>query len=71
MCFKMKMPQIQMPSVTTTARELVPQIESKEPESPIFGDGVLLTTAKKKGTASLKIDLKPNTNNKYYSTFNY
>lgn len=55
MCWKMKMPT--MPSVTTTARDLVPQTESKEPNSPIFGDGSsFLDIVKKRGTQSLKID---------------
>lgn len=57
MCWKMKMPE--MPKVETTARDLVPQTESKAPDSPVFGDGSsFLDSAKKRGIQSLKIDRK-------------
>ncbi len=58
MCWKVSMPSI--PKVETTARELVPQTESKAPDSPVFGDneGSFLDIAKKRGTQALKIDTK-------------
>lgn len=57
MCWKMSMPK--MPTITTTARELVPQTESKEPNSPVFGDSdSFIDIAKRRGTQSLKIDSK-------------
>ena len=54
MCWKMKMPE--MPKVETSARDLVPQTESKAPDSPQFGDTSFLDSARKRGTQALKID---------------
>lgn len=50
MCWKMS-----MPSVSTTARDLVPSTESKTPDSPVFGDNTEDTT-RKKGMQALKIN---------------
>lgn len=61
MCF-MKMPNVAMPQVTTTARDLVPESTNKEPEAPIYGsdeDNIYGTSAKRKGISSLQI--KPQT----------
>ena len=56
MCF-MKMPNVSMPTVTTTARDLVPERTNTEPEAPIYGgsDETYATSAKKKGISSLQI----------------
>jgi len=56
MCFKLSVPQVQIPKVTTTARDLLPQAESKEPDSPLFGSAVdFLGIAHKKGKQALTI----------------
>lgn len=72
MCWKVSMPSI--PKVETTARELVPQTESKAPDSPIFGDSndSFLNIVKKRGTQALKIDAR-NTDKQSsgYSPINY
>lgn len=72
MCFKMKMPQVKMPTVTTTARDLLPQAESKEPESPLFGDEEdtnFTDIAKRKGISALKIT--PTTTSNYNPVNSY
>lgn len=52
----MSVPQVSIPQVSTTAKDLIPSTESKDPESPILGDGLdFLGIAKKKGKESLKI----------------
>lgn len=76
MCFKMKAPSVNMPTVTTTARDLVPERTSQEPESPIFGGDEDTPTstnfadsAKKKGVQALQI--KPKTTTGYNPVNNY
>lgn len=66
MCFKMRMPSVQMPRVDQTGRDILPQSDSKVPDSPLFGDEDMeglsfLDAAKRKGKESLKIP-KPKTN---------
>lgn len=50
MCFKM--PNMTIPQVTTTARDIVPERESKAPESALFGTDEV---SKNKGIKSLQI----------------
>ena len=55
MCWKVDTPQVSTANtVTTTARELVPQVVTPDPEAPAFG-GTEDTFANKKGKSRLKI----------------
>lgn len=72
MCFKMKMPNVQMPTVQTTARDLLPSTAAKEPDSASFGDGSDTTDiTKKKGVAALQIKPKTDTSKGYNPTNSY
>lgn len=53
MCFKVKTPQIKN---EVSATQLVPSMENKEPESPVFGETDAWST-KRKGKEALKINL--------------
>lgn len=58
MCWKIKTPSI--PTVSTTARDILPSTESQEPEAPQYGDSAdFLKGATKRGKDALTI--KPDT----------
>lgn len=63
MCFKVKTPSVQAPQVS--AAQLVPQVETPEPESPVIG-GSEDTFNKRKGRQQLTIQ-----RNAAYNPTNY
>ena len=69
----MKMPNVSVPQVTTTARDIVPERTSQEPESPMFGDeddSSFTDITKKKGVASLQIKPKTTSTKDTYNPLN-
>lgn len=70
MCFKM--PSVTMPTVQTTARDILPSTAAKEPDSASFGDGSDTTdSTKKKGVAALQIKPRTDTTKSYNPTNSY
>lgn len=65
----MKMPQVKMPEVTTTGRDLLSESESKVPDSPVIG-GKDEDLTKRRGISALKINKTSTGNSKIFDPVN-